>query len=207
MVNYGLMTDDRGCPVSVSVFEGNAGDPKTLLPQVEKARDSFGLERLVMVGDGAPYWKMSAVRGGTDARFRNAHFPMGTPDRCMISTVPIDAIAKLDGVDWITALKRGAITKLADAGHLQLDLFDERNLIRVAASDSGWFAPSAAGFMINYRVDDMDGMIAQLARGDIALTQGPESHENGRFAWIIDPDGNKVELWEQKVWDEGNTAR
>jgi len=105
-VNYGLMTDDRGCPVSVSVFDGNTGDPKTLLPQVEKARKSFGLERLVMVGD-----------------------------RGMISNVQIDAIAKLDGVDWITALKSGAIAKLADAGQLQLDLFDERNLISLTHDD------------------------------------------------------------------------
>ena len=105
-VNYGLMTDDRGCPVSVSVFDGNTGDPKTLLPQVEKARLSFGLERLVMIGD-----------------------------RGMISNVQIDALAKLDGVDWITALKSGAIAKLADAGHLQLDLFDERNLISLTHDD------------------------------------------------------------------------
>ena len=105
-VNYGLMTDDRGCPVSVSVFDGNTGDPKTLLPQVEKARTSFGLERLVMVGD-----------------------------RGMISNVQVDAIAKLDGVDWITALKSGAIARLAEAGHLQLDLFDERNLISLTHDD------------------------------------------------------------------------
>ena len=134
-VNYGLMTDDRGCPVSVSVFEGNTGDPKTLLPQVEKARRSFGLDRLVMVGDGAPHWKMSAGFGRGDARSRDAHFPMGTPDRGMISNIQIDAIAKLDGVDWITALKSGAIAKLADAGHLQLDLFDERNLISLTHTD------------------------------------------------------------------------
>jgi hypothetical protein len=105
-VNYGLMTDDRGCPISVSVFEGNTADPKTLLPQVEKARRSFRLERLVMVGD-----------------------------RGMISNVQIEAIAKLDGVDWITALKSGAIAKLAEAGHLQLDLFDERNLISLTHDD------------------------------------------------------------------------
>ena len=50
-VNWGLLTDDRGCPVAVSVFEGNTGDPKTLLPQVEKVRSSFGIDRLVMAGD------------------------------------------------------------------------------------------------------------------------------------------------------------
>jgi hypothetical protein len=105
-VNYGLLTDARGCPVSVSVFEGNTGDPKTLLPQVEKVKKSFGLDRMVLAGD-----------------------------RGMISNVQIDALAKLDGVDWITALKSGAIAKLAEGGHLQLDLFDERNLISLTHAD------------------------------------------------------------------------
>jgi transposase len=105
-VNYGLLTDARGCPVSVSVFEGNTGDPKTLLPQVEKVRKSFGLDRMVLAGD-----------------------------RGMISNVQIEALAKLDGVDWITALKSGAIARLAEGGHLQLDLFDERNLITLTHED------------------------------------------------------------------------
>jgi len=105
-VNYGLLTDDRGCPVSVSVFEGNVADPKTLLPQVEKTRTSFGIDQLVMVGD-----------------------------RGMISSIQIEAMRKLDSVDWITALKSGAIAKLADAGYLQLDLFDERNLISLTHAD------------------------------------------------------------------------
>ena len=50
-VNYGLLTDERGCPVSVSVFDGNTGDPKTLLPQMEKTKKDFGIDTLVMVGD------------------------------------------------------------------------------------------------------------------------------------------------------------
>jgi transposase len=105
-VNYGLMTDARGCPVSVSVFEGNTADPKTLLPQVDKVKRSFGLDRMVLAGD-----------------------------RGMISNVQIEALAKLDGVDWITALKSGAIARLAEGGHLQLDLFDERNLISLTHED------------------------------------------------------------------------
>jgi hypothetical protein len=105
-VNYGLLTDARGCPVSVEVFEGNTGDPKTLLPQVEKVRKSFGLDRMVLAGD-----------------------------RGMISNVQIEALARLDGVDWITALKSGAIARLAEGGHLQLDLFDERNLITLSHED------------------------------------------------------------------------
>jgi hypothetical protein len=105
-VNWGLLTDERGCPVAVSVFEGNTGDPKTLLGQVEKVRATFGIDRLVMAGD-----------------------------RGMISSVQIDAMRELDGVDWITALKSGAIRKLADGGALQLDLFDERNLIAFTHED------------------------------------------------------------------------
>jgi hypothetical protein len=105
-VNYGLLTDSRGCPVSVSVFEGNTADPKTLLPQVEKVRDAFGIASLIMVGD-----------------------------RGMISNVQIEAMRKLEGTGWITALKSGAIAKLAGAGCLQLDLFDERNLISFTSED------------------------------------------------------------------------
>lgn len=105
-VNYGLLTDARGCPVAVSVFEGDTADPKTLLPQVEKARESFGIASLVMVGD-----------------------------RGMISNVQIEAMRKMAGVDWITALKSGAIAKLVDGGQLQLGLFDERNLLSFTSED------------------------------------------------------------------------
>jgi len=105
-VNYGLLADARGCPVAVSVFEGNTADPKTLLPQVEKVREDFGIASLVMVGD-----------------------------RGMISNVQIEAMRKLEGTGWITALKSGAIAKLADSGELQLDLFDERNLVSLTSED------------------------------------------------------------------------
>lgn len=74
----------------------------------------------------------------------------------------------------------------------------------LAEKDSKWFSPSESSFMINYRVDDMDGLLANLRAAGIGIHQGPESHENGRFAWILDPDGNKVELWEPKLWDEKN---
>ena len=49
--------------------------------------------------------------------------------------------------------------------------------------------------MINYRVDDMAGMLDQLRDAGVEILQGPESHENGKFTWTQDPDGNKVELW------------
>ena len=74
----------------------------------------------------------------------------------------------------------------------------------VAERDTKWFAPSEAPFMINYRVDNLEELLAQLNAAGVATHKGPEYHENGKFAWIIDPDGNKVELWEPMLWDDKN---
>ena len=76
-----------------------------------------------------------------------------------------------------------------------------------ANKDTKWFSPSNASFMINYRIDDMTEMLAQLRRNGVEILKGPESHENGKFAWIVDPDGNKIELWEPMPWDEKNKAK
>ena len=105
-VNYGLLTNHRGVPVAVSVFKGNTGDPTTLLPQVDKVRQDFGLERVVLVGD-----------------------------RGMIAQKQVDALRTLDGVDWVAALRPGAIRTLLDGGALQLGLFDERNLFELTHPD------------------------------------------------------------------------
>jgi predicted enzyme related to lactoylglutathione lyase len=74
----------------------------------------------------------------------------------------------------------------------------------LADKDSQWFSPSDSAFMINYRVDDLAELLAQLHAAGVAVVGGPESHENGKFAWIMDPDGNKVELWEPKLWNDKN---
>jgi predicted enzyme related to lactoylglutathione lyase len=50
--------------------------------------------------------------------------------------------------------------------------------------------------MINYRVDDLTALLAQLTKNGVEIVKGPDSDDNGKFAWVIDPDGNKVELWE-----------
>jgi hypothetical protein len=50
-VNYGLLTTSRGCPVAVSVYDGNTNDAKTLIPQVQKLRGDFGIKNLVIAGD------------------------------------------------------------------------------------------------------------------------------------------------------------
>lgn len=105
-VNYGLLTDARGCPVAVSVFEGNTTDPETLLEQVEKLQHDFALPSVILVGD-----------------------------RGMISQAQVEALREHAGVAWITALKSGAIRQLVAAGTLQMDLFDERNLFECAHDD------------------------------------------------------------------------
>ncbi len=76
----------------------------------------------------------------------------------------------------------------------------------IAERDSQWFSPSDASFMVNYRVDDLGELLAQLRADGIEIVSGPESHENGKFAWILDPDGNKVELWEPMPWDDKNKS-
>jgi len=74
----------------------------------------------------------------------------------------------------------------------------------VAAKDTKWFSPSDSPFMINYRVDNLDELLTQLRADGVEIVDGPESHENGKFAWIMDPDGNKIELWEPMLWDDKN---
>ena len=105
-VNYGLLTDARGCPVAVSVHEGNTADSTTFLPEVQRLRSSFGIERMVMVGD-----------------------------RGMVSQKAIDEMRDCDGIGWITALKSASIRVLIEQEQLQLGLFDERNLLELSSPD------------------------------------------------------------------------
>ncbi len=105
-VNYGLLTDDRGCPISISVYPGNTSDPETLIPQVEKLQQKFELNSVVLVGD-----------------------------RGMISQKQINDFSHYPGIGWITAMKSGSIRKLMNAGAIQLGLFDERNLFELTHAD------------------------------------------------------------------------
>jgi predicted enzyme related to lactoylglutathione lyase len=66
----------------------------------------------------------------------------------------------------------------------------------VFPSSSNYFDPSAASFMINYIVDDLDALLAKLNTSGVRIDPKREDYDYGRFAWIYDPDGNKIELWE-----------
>ena len=66
------------------------------------------------------------------------------------------------------------------------------------AASTSYFAPSGSDFMIDYAVDDMDALLKRLREKNVAVLKQVDDDANGRFAWILDPEGNKVELWEPK---------
>ncbi len=105
-VNYGLLTDKQGIPVAISVFDGNVGDPKTVMPQVEKMQDNFDIEEFVLVGD-----------------------------RGMLTQKQIDELREIGGIDWVGALRPEAIKKLVSCQTIQIGLFDKKNLFEFVHPD------------------------------------------------------------------------
>ena len=59
--------------------------------------------------------------------------------------------------------------------------------------------PSQREFMINFAVDDLDAVVARLERHKVAILKRDDSDPFGRFAWVLDPDGTKIELWQPKA--------
>ena len=105
-IEYGLLTDTEGRPVSVEVFAGNTADPTAFISAVNTVKDRFGLTNVVMVGD-----------------------------RGMITTARIDALREIGGIDWVTSLRAPAVKALAESGVLQLSLFDDTNLAEITHPD------------------------------------------------------------------------
>ncbi len=101
-VVYGVLTGAAGCPVAVSVYPGNTGDPATLGDQVESLKGRFGLERVVLVGD-----------------------------RGMVTEARIESLRRHPGLGWISALRSSAIRGLVEGGALHLSLYDERKLAEI----------------------------------------------------------------------------
>jgi predicted enzyme related to lactoylglutathione lyase len=73
-------------------------------------------------------------------------------------------------------------------------------------ADTQYFEPSTAPFMINYRVTDLEGLLAQLREEGVWVDERIETYEYGRFAWIADPEGNRIELWEPIEVDYDETT-
>ena len=103
---YGLLCAPDGCPVAIEVFDGNTADPKTLAVQIDKLKQRFHLDHVVLVGD-----------------------------RGMITQARITEEVRAAGLDWITALRAPAIKGLMQSGALQLSLFDERDMASITAPD------------------------------------------------------------------------
>ncbi len=104
-IQLGLLCDGDGCPVAVEVFAGNVADPSTVGSQIERLRNSFGLKRVVLVGDRGML---------TEARLREDVAPAG--------------------FDWISALRGPAIRTLVEQGTIQPSLFDETDLLEVEST-------------------------------------------------------------------------
>jgi predicted enzyme related to lactoylglutathione lyase len=66
----------------------------------------------------------------------------------------------------------------------------------IGEATSGHFAPSTAPFMVNYRVADLQALVAALKAEGCQVLEKTEDSEYGKFAWVMDPEGHKVELWE-----------
>ncbi len=64
--------------------------------------------------------------------------------------------------------------------------------------DTTYFEPTTAPFMINYIVDDLDGLLAQLRAKGVQVDEKVEDYDYGRFGWAVDPEGNRFELWQPK---------
>ena len=105
-IAYGLLCNGEGCPVAVEAFPGNTADPKTLSSQVNKLRQRFGLQRVVLVGD-----------------------------RGMLAQTRIAGELQPADLDWITALRHDSIRKLAEQGHFQPSLFDTHGLASITSED------------------------------------------------------------------------
>lgn len=103
----GLLCNKEGCPIAVEVFNGNTGDPATVSNQVQKIRQRFGLNRVVLVGDRGML---------TEARIR-------------------EEIEPVEGLSWISALRAPAIKSLIEKGTLQRSLFDEQDLAEISSPD------------------------------------------------------------------------
>ena len=103
-IEFGLLTDARGCPVAVEAFPGNTADPATVETQIEKLRIRFGLAEIVLVGD-----------------------------RGMLTSARIERLRETGGIGWVSCLRAPAIRRLVEAGDLQLGLFDERNLAEITS--------------------------------------------------------------------------
>ncbi|MCP6762339.1 MAG: IS1634 family transposase [Fischerella sp. CENA71] len=104
---FGLLCNEKGCPIAVEVFEGNTADPTTLTNQIEKLTSRFGIKQIIWVGD----------RGIISSTTIKKHFK------------------QVGSLDWISALRSSQIRSLVEQECIQLSLFDEQNIAEISSDD------------------------------------------------------------------------
>ncbi len=67
------------------------------------------------------------------------------------------------------------------------------------AADTSYFGRQEQQWMVNFRVSDLDAMLAQLRAANVEVLEEVEDTEYGRFGWVVDPEGNRIELWQPPV--------
>lgn len=73
-----------------------------------------------------------------------------------------------------------------------------RTVFSLFEENTTYFAPSQARFMVNYRVDNLDELLTELRQAGVRVEDRVEEYDYGRFGWVLDPEGNKIELWEPR---------
>jgi hypothetical protein len=188
---YGVLTERGGRPVAVQVYPGNTGDPATVPDQIDRLKQRFGLDRVVLVGD-----------------------------RGMLTETRIECLRAHPGLGWVSALRAAAIRRLVEQEHLQLSLFDQQNLAEIASPDFpgerlvACYNPLLAEERARKREDllsaterDLENIVRQVARrtrtplaaaeigqkaGRVIARHKVAKHfrldiVDGRFAWRRDP--------------------
>jgi transposase len=106
-INFGLLCSDQGCPVAVEVFPGNTADAATVEAQVDTLKERFGMKKILLVGD-----------------------------RGMLTSARIEALKEVDDISWVSALQSAGVRKLVNSGAVQMELFDQRDLVEVRCEEA-----------------------------------------------------------------------
>jgi transposase len=104
-INYGVITDEQGCPIAVEIYPGNTSDPSSVSDQLKKIRHKFGLKKVTIVGDRGMLTSRQLELAAEDERLKD--------------------------FGWISALRSDQIRKLTAEGVLQPELFDQRALAEI----------------------------------------------------------------------------
>jgi predicted enzyme related to lactoylglutathione lyase len=124
--------------------------------------------------------------------------------------VPVECVLGIGGAFFKSRDPKALAAWYRD--HLGVPIEDGKNYAALASTGSGevtvwstfpadtpYFGPGPAGFMVNYRVRNLDAILAQLRAAGAPVEDRVEDYDYGRFGWATDPEGNRFELWEPRT--------